>query len=238
MHVAPASRSDRSPSAASKHEIVYDAIRGRILDGSYGPGHRLVLDRIAREFDVSPVPVREAVRRLEAEGYVDFQRNVGARVATFDEAQFAATTEVLAVLEGAATALAAPRMRRTDIAAARRSNERLSRLLNDFDPIRFSRENRVFHFVFYDRCPNRQLRDLVEQQWARLDTIRRSSFIFVPGRARSSVSEHEQVIRLVERGAAAGEIEFVTRAHKLHTIQALATASAARASRRPSRTGG
>jgi DNA-binding GntR family transcriptional regulator len=238
MHVASVSGSERPPDAASKHEIVYDAIRSRILDGSYGPGHRLVLDRIAREFDVSPVPVREAVRRLEAQGYVDFQRNVGARVATFDEAQFAETTEVLAVLEGAATALAAPRMRKTDITAARRSNERLSQLLGDFDPIRFSRENRVFHFVFYDRCPNRQLRALVEQQWARLDTIRRSSFIFVPGRARRSVSEHEHVIRLVERGATASEIESVTRAHKLHTIQALATASAARGSRAPRKTSG
>jgi DNA-binding GntR family transcriptional regulator len=219
-----------SAAVGSKHEIVYEAIRSRILDGTYGPGHRLVLDRIAREFDVSPVPVREAVRRLEAQGYVDFQRNVGARVATFDEAQFAETTEVLAILEGAATSLAAPRMRKSDIAAARRSNDRLSRLLRDFDPIEFSRENRTFHFVFYDRCPNGQLRALVEQQWAKLDTIRRSSFIYVPGRARSSVSEHEQILRLVERGAAPGAIESATRAHKLHTIQALAAASAARGS--------
>jgi len=224
MSAAPVNGIDNPPAAASKHEIVYDAIRGRILDGSYGPGHRLVLDRIAREFEVSPVPVREAVRRLEAQGYVEFKRNIGARVATFDEAQFTETTEVLAVLEGVATALAAPRMRKSDIAAARRSNERLSRLLGDFDPIEFSRENRVFHFVFYDRCPNTQLRELVDAQWAKLDTIRRSSFIFVPGRARGSVEEHEQIIRLVERGAPASEIESVTRAHKLHTIRALAAA--------------
>jgi DNA-binding GntR family transcriptional regulator len=235
MSAASVSGSDSPPGTSSKHEIVYDAIRGRILDGSYGPGHRLVLDRLAREFDVSPVPVREAVRRLEAQGYVEFQRNIGARVATFDEARFAETTEVLAVLEGVATALAAPRMRKSDIAAARRSNERLNRLLGDFDPVRFSRENRVFHFVFYDRCPNTQLRALVDEQWAKLDTIRRSSFIFVPGRARSSVEEHEHIIRLVERGAAGSEIESVTRAHKLHTIQALAAASAARGGRPPSR---
>ncbi|MDQ1644127.1 MAG: hypothetical protein QOJ50_311 [Cryptosporangiaceae bacterium] len=234
MSAAPVSPGDgASASGGSKHEIVYEAIRSRILDGSYGPGHRLVLDRIAREFDVSPVPVREAVRRLEAQGYVDFQRNIGARVATFDEAQFAETTEVLAILEGAATALAAPRMRKSDLTAARRSNARLTRLLGDFDPIEFSRENRAFHFVFYDRCPNRQVRALVEQQWAKLDTIRRSSFIYVPGRARSSVAEHEQIIRLVEKGATASAIESATRAHKLHTIQALAAASAARTTRKP-----
>ncbi|MDT5038810.1 MAG: hypothetical protein QOE03_3995, partial [Micromonosporaceae bacterium] len=43
MPVAPVSRSERRSAATSKHEIVYDTIRSRILDGSYGPGHRLVL---------------------------------------------------------------------------------------------------------------------------------------------------------------------------------------------------
>src|SRR5262245_45003271 len=69
----------------SRFELAYTTIRQRILNGAYGPGYRLVLDELAREIGMSPVPVREAVRRLEAEGYVDFQRNVGARVATFDE---------------------------------------------------------------------------------------------------------------------------------------------------------
>jgi DNA-binding GntR family transcriptional regulator len=224
----PAGAAGDPSAGTSKHELIYDVIRGRILDGSYGPGRRLVLDRIARELDVSPVPVREAVRRLEAEGYVDFQRNVGARVAAFDEAKLIETLEVLAVLEGVATALAAPRMRKSDIAAARRCNERLRRLLGHFDPVAFSRENRVFHFVFYDRCPNHQLRALVEQQWTKVDTIRRSSFIFVPGRARGSVEEHEELIRLVEREPTARQIESIARAHKLHTVQALAAASAAR----------
>jgi hypothetical protein len=55
-----------------------------------------VLEELARELGVSPVPVREVVRRLEAEGYVDFQRNVGARVASFDERQFEQTLHVVA----------------------------------------------------------------------------------------------------------------------------------------------
>ena len=47
--------------------------------GTYGPGYRLVLGTIAKDLGISVVPVREAIRRLEAEGLVTFERNVGAR---------------------------------------------------------------------------------------------------------------------------------------------------------------
>ena len=63
----------------SKQERVYVVLRGRLFDGTYGPGHRLVIDALARELEVSPMPVREAIRRLEAEGLVDYQRNQGPR---------------------------------------------------------------------------------------------------------------------------------------------------------------
>ena len=44
----------------SKHERAYQIIRSRIIDGTYGSGYRLVLDALAREFEISPMPVREA----------------------------------------------------------------------------------------------------------------------------------------------------------------------------------
>ena len=69
----------------SKSERVYRTLRQGILSGRYSAGYRLVLDRIAREIGVSAVPVREAVRRLEAEGLVEFQRNVGAIVTGVDK---------------------------------------------------------------------------------------------------------------------------------------------------------
>src|SRR5690348_173461 len=74
-----------APAATSRVELAYATIRERIIAGTYGPGYRLVLDELAREIGSSPVPVREAIRRLEAEGWVEYQRHVGARVASFDE---------------------------------------------------------------------------------------------------------------------------------------------------------
>jgi DNA-binding GntR family transcriptional regulator len=212
-----------APTAAtSRVELAYATIRERITTGVYGPGFRLVLDELAREIGVSPVPVREAVRRLEAEGYVEFQRHVGARVATFDEQDFARTMQVVALLEGYATALAAPHMRRSDLSKARKINSALQASLTDLDPVQFSTLNREFHFTIYDRCPNTEIRSLLEAQWSRLDTIRRSVFVFVPGRARSSVAEHTEILDMLALGAPADKLERLARAHKLHTVDATA----------------
>ena len=206
---------------ASKLELVYHTIKQRILDGTYSPGYRLVLDQLARELSVSTLPVREAVRRLEAEGYVEFQRNVGARVARLDPEEYGHTMHVLALLEGYATALAAPRMRRRDLSHARRINDRMYEALNAFNPLGFTALNREFHFAIYEHCPNEHVRSLVAAQWARLDAIRRSSFVYAPGRAHHSVEEHANLLLLIENKTDPDEIERIAGRHKLLTVEAL-----------------
>lgn len=212
-----------APATTSRVELAYATIRERIISGAYGPGYRLVLDELAREIGSSPVPIREAIRRLEAEGYVEFQRHVGARVASFDEHEFSQTVAAVALLEGYATAAAARHMRRADIAKARKLNERMRSELDDLNPVHFSALNREFHFAIYDRCPNTHIVSLLETQWARLDTIRRSMFAFMPTRARASVEEHAEIIDLIEAGVPEYEIERVARDHKAHTAEAAAT---------------
>ena len=72
--------------------------------GPYYPGYRLVLAKIAEDLGVSVVPVREAIRRLEAEGLVKFERNVGATVSGIDPTEYLYTMQTLSIVEGAATA--------------------------------------------------------------------------------------------------------------------------------------
>ncbi|MFD6160987.1 GntR family transcriptional regulator [Nocardia sp. NPDC060256] len=212
--------------AGSKHEAAYELIRSRIVAGEYGPGYRLVLEQLAREFGVSAVPVREAVRRLEAEGYVEFIRNVGARVAHLDTGEYQQAMQTLAVLEGYATAAAAPRMRKTDITRARSLNQQMSQALTAFDPAAFTELNHRFHDVILQRCPNSHIRTLTGAEWARLDRVRRTSFAFIPGRAHGSITEHEHLVHLIETGADVREIEFAARDHKLGTLRAIAERTA------------
>lgn len=204
----------------SKSEMAYQAIREKIIDGAYGPGYRLVLDRLARELHVSPVPVREAIRRLEAEGYVMYERNVGPHVATIDAGAYAHSMQVLALLEGACTAAAAPLVTAADLARAAEINARMGDSLADFDPIGFTRLNHEFHHVLCAPCPNPHLRALVEREWARLEQIRRTTFAVIPGRSPGSIAEHARLLDLIRTGAPPDEVERCAREHKLTTLSA------------------
>ena len=102
----------------SKSQRAYQWIKERIARHEYTPGYRLVLGTIAGELDMSVVPVREAVRQLEAEGLVTFERNVGARVTLVDESEYVNTMQTLGIVEGAATALSAPLLTPEDLGRA------------------------------------------------------------------------------------------------------------------------
>ncbi|MEO8095389.1 MAG: GntR family transcriptional regulator, partial [Pseudolysinimonas sp.] len=174
------------PKAPSKSELAYRHIAQRINDGRYSPGYRLVLDPIAQELDVSVVPVREAIRRLEAEGLVTFEHNVGAQVALVHEEEYVITMQSLSIVEGAATALAAPHLTAEDIGRARAINAELIASLEHFDAVRFTQLNLDFHAVLFERCPNPHIVDMVHRGWSRLKLLRESTFSFVPRRARGS----------------------------------------------------
>jgi len=117
-------RAAATPAATSgsKSEQAYAAVKSRIVDGTYSPGYRLVLAKIAEDLGVSVVPVREAIRRLEAEGLVKFERNVGATVSGIDPTEYLYTMQTLSIVEGAATALSAPLIGAADVARARAVN--------------------------------------------------------------------------------------------------------------------
>lgn len=203
----------------SKSEMVYQQLREEILSGRYVAGYRLVLDKLARELDVSPVPVREAVRRLEAEGLVTFTRNVGAEVAGVNARDYADAMQTLAYLEGAATSLSAPHLNSDALAEAGEVNEEMRALhAEDFDPVAFTSLNERFHRLLCAPCPNQHLLQLVHREWHRMSMIRRSSFSRLPSRPATSIAEHDELLRLVGESASLDAVERAARSHKLRTM--------------------
>ncbi|MDQ4502124.1 GntR family transcriptional regulator [Sinomonas sp. ASV322] len=208
----------------SKSQLAYEWLHARIVAGALAPGARLVLAQVAAELDVSVVPVREAVRRLEAEGLVTFEKNIGATVSGIDPVEYLYTMQTLSLVEGAATALSAPAVGPSDLAAAREINARMRTMLVDFpekfDPVQFTRLNHEFHSVLFEHCPNPHILDLVHRGWNRLTALRGSTFSFVPERAGESVEEHERILKLIESGAGSEQIEKVAREHRAATLNA------------------
>lgn len=208
----------------SKSQRAYSWVRERIALHEYGPGFRLVLGTIAESLDMSVVPVREAIRRLEAEGLVTFERNVGARVALIDEGEYVYAMQTLGVIEGTATSLSAPLLSVTDLDRAADVNERMRQLLEHFDAHTFTQLNQQFHSVLYEPCPNPHILDLVHRGWSRLSGLRDSTFAFVPGRAHHSVDEHDEILDLIRSGADPLEIELAARNHRWRTMDAFLAA--------------
>jgi DNA-binding GntR family transcriptional regulator len=204
----------------NKQERIYSILRERILAGNYGPGHRLVIAAIARELAVSPMPVREAIRRLEAEGWVVYRRNQGAEVAPVDDGSWSETMSTLALLEGYATAVAAPFLTAADYKALRALNKKMLAALEELNLVEVSKQNQLFHDTIVARCPNRYLKREVDIAADRLHSLRATVFPFIPTRGKVSVDEHEELLQLMEAGKSPRTIERAAREHKLHTLRA------------------
>jgi DNA-binding GntR family transcriptional regulator len=202
----------------TKQERVYQAIRERILNGAYGPGYRVVIDSLAEEFAVSALPVREAIRRLEAEGLVIYRANAGAQVAPADPGLFDEEMSVLAVLEGYATALAAPELGEAEIARLTEITDKMVEAMDRLDSLSFGRLNQEFHGLIYEHCPNAALVGMLRDVARRLDAIRRTVFLQIPYRGSASVAEHRNLIELIANRAPARRIETAARDHKLKTV--------------------
>jgi DNA-binding GntR family transcriptional regulator len=203
----------------NKQERTYTIIRDRIHAGSLAPLERLNIDALARELGVSPIPVREALRRLEAEGWVRFTHNVGAVVSPVDSTSWEQAMIALAILEGAASAEAQPHLRKSDMARLRKIAAGMEEAAARADPLRFSKLNRSLHSAIVSRCPNTYLTDLLDQTNARLDRLRSTMFAYLPHRSGAALHEHLRLIELLENGSKE-EIEAYARWHKLQTVDA------------------
>lgn len=204
----------------TKCERTYRTLRERILQGTYAPGKRLVVATLGAELGVSSIPVREALRRLEAEGWVTYRANAGAEVRPVDVSEWLACMDALALLEAHATALAAAHLDPDELVRAAAANEEIRAALERHDALAASDANRRFHQILCAPCPSAYLSRLVDETNERLDAMRRTVLVFVPLRAWAATKEHEQLLALIRRGAEADEIETAARAHKQRTIDA------------------
>ena len=214
----------------SKHELVYRRIRERILDGRYGPGYRLVLTAIARDLEVSPVPVREAIRRLEAEDLVTFEHNVGARVRTLDDEAWEQLVEMLAVLDGYAVMRARPRIPAKALREAAEINGELRRQAADIpDNAKVMALHRTFHRTIYQYADNEYLIESLDRVWDRIDASRVLVSLYPAKRLASAVQEHDDLVeRLRQDDADPVELERCARQHNLNAIIAIRGARSVR----------
>ena len=129
------------------------ALRDDIIRGTIAPGERLRLEELAARFGVSTMPIRQALRTLEAEGIVTVAPHRGAQVTRYTAEQILELFEMRAVLEQLATTKAVPHLTRADIVALEGVVAEMDDLYlaAHFDVAQFAQLNARFHGLIYDR---------------------------------------------------------------------------------------
>ncbi|MDP3952024.1 GntR family transcriptional regulator [Microbacterium sp.] len=184
---------------------VYDRILQLLLSGDASPGARLSIDTIARQLDVSPTPVREAMVLLERTGLVTREALKGYRVAPpLDAAQLAELFEARIMLESTAAKLATPAAAlmldelRAAEEAHRVAGERVITGMRAGSPAvelttAYFTADADFHRVVFRHCGNSYLDDMSESLGAQLHRMRQSVLHGVTD-VREAIAEHEAIV--------------------------------------------
>ncbi len=153
-------------------EHVYDNIRRAILEGRYEPGRRLRLNDIASENNVSFIPIREALRLLEAGRLVEIIPNKGARVSAISETDMVDGYELRIILEGIAVQKASERITKHEVREVTGLYENMVRAFEDGEVETASAMHRSFHMAIYCAARSAWLVHLIELLISNTDRYR------------------------------------------------------------------
>jgi DNA-binding GntR family transcriptional regulator len=171
----------------SMREQIYEALKGLILDNSYGPRTVLAIDRLADEFGVSATPVREALVRLESDGLVELIPNRGAQVTDIREEDVRYIWEMRLLLEPYAARMSVDLVDMMEVVPLEADVHRLATAPSDTD-LYVSTDIRL-HEMLYLHVHNELLKDSIR----RIHQMARRIRFF----AEHSTNLHEKVINEV-----------------------------------------
>lgn len=171
-------------------EVILRHIRSAIVTGALDEGAPIRQDEVAAVFNVSKIPVREALKQLEAEGFVTFQRNRGAVVASLSEPEIAQIFEVRAILESNAIRLSIPEMTGADLDAA---ETRCKAFDAETDVSRWAELNWDFHSSLYEAGHRPYLLHMIRSVNDRVERYLRVQLTISGGHEIAS-NEHWQIL--------------------------------------------
>lgn len=179
-------------------DVVFESMREAILKQILKPGERLMEEQLAEDMGVSRTPVREAIKKLEQEGFVVLVQRKGAYVAELSPNDARELYEIRAGLEVLACGLAAERATNTEIEEMQKhilqELEQLESESDDF--IHTVKVDIGFHDLIYKASRNQRLIMILNNLTEQVYRIRMTS-IMLPGRKKKSLEEHRQIMEAI-----------------------------------------
>jgi DNA-binding GntR family transcriptional regulator len=202
----------------TKRDQIVDELRRLILSGELARDARLPQDELARRFNASITPVREAMRLLEAEGLVVAQPHRGVRVAGVDIDRIKGLYIVRRLTESYAMRRAVDRVSPHDLAAAERLLVQMQERAAAGDSVAVREMNREFHFLFYQRCGLPALCAEIAAMWRSFPW---DLMLSTQARLEESQCEHQRILAAVRAGDH-DATAALTEAHIMHGYLSIA----------------
>jgi DNA-binding GntR family transcriptional regulator len=200
-HPPHASESGPAFTTVTLTQQVYEHLRQRILANDYPPDTPLPEETLAARLNVSRAPVREALRRLAADGLVTLTPRQGAVVSSLSPKQFLDAYRLREALETLAIRLALPNLTAQDLDELERRQAEMRAAADGDDRERFFAGNAAFHRLFVERADNGYLRATYEPLMDQMRRYRSPSADLRGGLARS-LEEHEAILDAIRAGNA------------------------------------
>lgn len=212
------------PDYRTRAQVILEEMRDRISTGVLAPGARLLLKPISEEFGCSEIPVREALRALQAEGLITVIPHTGAFVSAPNIDELVELTEVRSILEPEATVAAAPYIDAVMIAKLREMLAEMRTLGEQNAAQEYGRLNRRFHTFILDKTPNQKMAALVKDLWGQAD---RGRLVYKkgPGFLGESMRQHTEIVDAIECKDLARLREIVA-AHSQYGLNAVRSLAA------------
>jgi len=179
----------------TKQEYVYQTLREAILKCELPPGERLVIDDLARQLQVSAIPVREALQLLLSEGLVVNVPHVGATVAPISRESILEVFTVMEGLEIVSSRVATERASDAEIEGLATIVGEMDKALGSGDHEAWAELNKKFHLTISGLTRLPMLQEMMERVFDRWERVRRFYFSGVlVHRAEQAQAEHHQLI--------------------------------------------
>lgn len=206
------------PTFRSKPAVVHEMLREAIIHGEYKPGERLVIDEVAARLGVSQIPVREAVRQLEADGLVSVEPYTGATITQFNPDLIFEIFALLEALEVICGRRACTCMSDAELAELTAIVTDMDSLLAD--PERWSQQNRQFHLMICRFSHVQLIERMLENALDHWDRLRLHYVKDVlQHRMPEAQRDHHRMIEAFRRRDA-DEIEHLLRSHNQRALAA------------------
>jgi DNA-binding GntR family transcriptional regulator len=193
----------------SIEDEVYQRLREAILAGELAGGERLVHEDLANRFGISRIPVRDALKRLVADGLVDLDERRIYRVSRCGIEDVEEIYSLRSLLESHAVALATARLEDDDLAALARLQEEMEEAAATRDAETFVERNQAFHRGLYECAGQPRLLRMIEGLWQGLPPL---TPLTIESRLAKSNQEHRAIVDALRARDTAGAVEAL-RAH-------------------------